>query len=323
MTSIASRLRDLVLASPKDPAIRSVYADALIQEGDPRGTFIALQTHLEGAIPPDKREAARQQIDALLRENQEKWTEPTRGWAEVRFKRGFIYAIRATAESFVAHAPALLAAEPVLDVTLTQVTDEHMAALAQLPAIARLSALACQGSFEDAGAAALARSPHLAAVTSLNLRGSGLGATFAHAAAKLGNLAWLSVTGMGMGDEAVALLVEGDAHAFERLYLSRNDLSDEAATALGQSRGLGKLRILCLGGNELSDEGAVALAKGKSLASLTSLELNQTGVSDEGALAIASSRALKSLRKINLKDTEIGDEGFAGLAKRKALTVLR
>jgi len=319
--SIAARLRDLVLASPRDPAVRSVYADALIQEGDPRGTFIMLQSHLDSRIPPDKREDARRQVDELLRVNRDRWLEPAR-WAEVRFKGGFIHSIRAKAAEFVSKGSALLATEPVLEVTLTGTTDDHVKTLAALPALARLADLKLQGSFKDASAATLARSPHLGSLPSLNLQGASLGAAFAGAAASLKSLQLLCVTGMAMGDAAIESFAAGSYPALQRLYLARNELTDEGVTALARSHGLGALRMLCLGGNEIGDEGVTALAGAKGLGNLVHLELNATGVTDEGIEALAKSRALKSLKKVDLRQTqEVSAEGLARLRKAKVVAV--
>jgi uncharacterized protein (TIGR02996 family) len=321
MTSIAERLRDLVLSSPRDPAVRSVYADALIQEGDPRGTFIMLQSHLDMPIPPDKREEAKRQADELLQANRERWLAPAR-WAEVRFKGGFIHAIRARAAEFLAKGSALLAAEPVLEVTLTNTTADDMKALADLPALAKISDLKLQGSFADPSAATLAKSPHLGSLTSLNLKGASLGRAFAASVASLRSLELLCVTGMSMGDPAIEVFVAAAYPTLGRLYLARNELTDEGVIALAKARGLSALRMLCLGGNEISDEGVTALAGAKGLGNLVTLELNATGVTDEGLEAIAKSRALRSLKRVNLTQAhEVSSEGLARLRKAKLVVI--
>jgi uncharacterized protein (TIGR02996 family) len=320
MTTISSRLRDLVLANPRDPAVRSVYADALIQEGDPRGSFIILQSQLDGRIPPDRREDARRQVAELLNANRVRWLEPA-SWAEVRFKGGFIHAIRAKAADFLAKGSALLAVEPVLDVTLTQTTDDHVKALAALPALARLADLSLQGSFKDAAAATLAKSPHLGSLVGLNLKGASLGRAFAGSVANLTSLKLLCVTGMSMGDEAVTVFANKTYPLLERLYLARNELTDEGAVALAESRGLGALRVLCLGGNEITDEGVTAIAEGRGLGNLVTLELNATGITDEGLEAIATSRTLKSLRKLKLAPAEVSRGAVEQLRKRKPVVI--
>ena len=122
MSAITERLRALVASRPEDAGARAVYADALLQEDDPRGMFITLQTRLETGLPPHKREAALREIEALRRAHESAWTAAARGWAEVRFKAGFIHAIRSTAAAFT-DASALLAVEPVVEVNLTEASD--------------------------------------------------------------------------------------------------------------------------------------------------------------------------------------------------------
>jgi uncharacterized protein (TIGR02996 family) len=322
MTSIAQRLRDLVLGSPRDPEVRSVYADALIQEGDPRGTFIMLQSHLDARISPDKREDARRQIDELLQANRQRWTEHAR-WAEVRFKGGFIHAIRAKAKDFVTNGAALLAIEPVLEVNLTSTTDDDLKALAAMASMARVAELKLLGTYGDAGAATLAKSLHLGGLTSLNLKGASLGAAFASSAGNLRSLQLLCLTGMGMGDGAVGILAGGDHAALERLYLARNELTDEGVSALARSRGLGALEVLCLGGNEISDEGVAALAAAKGLGKLVTLELNATGVTDDGLAALAKSKTLGALEKVDVTQCqEVTPAGVSRLRKANVAVVL-
>jgi uncharacterized protein (TIGR02996 family) len=320
MTSIAQRLRHLVLNSPRDPDVRSVYADALIQEGDPRGTFIMLQSHLNGRIPPDKREEAKRQVAELLATHGAKWREPA-SFAQVRFKGGFIHAIQADAATFLTKGSSLLAVEPVLEVNLLDAGDDEVRALAAMPAVAKLAELKLVGSFGDESAALLATSPHLSSLTSLNVKGGPLGKAFAASVANLKMLELLCLTGVEMGDESVSVLAAGAHPALQRLYLARNELSDEGVTALAKSRGLGALRVLCLGGNDISDEGVAAIAASKGLPNLAVLELDSTSVTDEGVEALAKSRTLKALKKLNLARTEVSTEGLNKLQRGKITAV--
>ncbi len=304
--TVAKQLLDLVVKNPHDPSARGVYADALIQAGDPRGTFIMLQTHLEGAMSPDKREAAKRQVDLLLRGHKAQWMRAASPWAETRFKAGFVHAIRAKATDFSNHGAALLSVEPVVEITLTGVRDEDLVTLAKMPALSHVTRISLQGGFKDKGATALMQSPHVGMLRSLNISGARVGSSFAGAAGKLTGLVSLCLTGLEMGDVAIAPLARETPH-LEHLYLARNDLTDAAAALLASGTGTTRLKRLCLGGNEITDEGAEALASGKSLACLELLELNQTSVSDDGAEALVKSRALKALRKLDLRSTEVGD----------------
>jgi len=314
--SLALKLRDLVTGNPRDLAARGVYADALIQDGDPRGTFITLQAALDGRLSPDKREAARKQLRQLFSANEEKWLAPAKDWAEIRWKGGFMHAIRASAADFLVKGAALVAAEPVAEVTLTDTSNQEMAALADCAAIAKLHSLSITGNYKDASAAKLAASAHASKIASLNLSGGSLGSAFAQATANLRALQSLCATSMSMGDDPMEVLGK-NLSAVQKLYLARNEITDEGVAALADGA-LGELRVLCLGGNEISDEGCAALAEAK-LEKLRQLELNQTQITDEGAMALAKSKTLKSLKKLDIRQTEVSEA--VPKLRKKGITV--
>ncbi len=319
MTELVDRLRTLVLRYPSDPDVRFVYADVLAEKGDPRGRFIRAQTALEQRLPPDAREAAQHEIRSLLGQHEKAWTEPA-SWADVRFQGGFIHAIRATIGSFLEHADALFAVEPVRKVVLRSVTDQALEKLAAHEALARIEQLSLEGAFGDAGAAAIAKSRHAASLRALNLNGCALGESFFAALGNLKALTSLAIPGLAIGDENAALLAKAPLAKLERLYAPRNELSDEGAAALAGAAQWSSLQWLCIGGNELSDEGADALAKAK-FGNVTHLEINQTGIGDEGVLAIVKGKAFRQLKKIDVRQTEVSSEAIKQLRAKK-LTVL-
>lgn len=86
LESLEAPVRSLlseIASSPDDDAPRQVYADLLLERGDPRGELIALQLA--------DRDRARQQ--ELIKEHGEKWLDPLdliTTPAAVRFERGFL-----------------------------------------------------------------------------------------------------------------------------------------------------------------------------------------------------------------------------------------
>jgi uncharacterized protein (TIGR02996 family) len=310
-----------VLASPGDLAVRLALAEALEKRGDPRGELIRRQIALLGKLTPDQREEHRRRCDALMADHEAAWTAPTRGWAEVRFRAGFIAAIRTTGEEFLKFGDALLAVEPVQEVTLDGASDETLAALAKRPMLARIRRLAVEGGHGDEGAAKICASAYVAALGSLSFTSVGEGFPKALAKGKLGALRVLGLTACEIGDEGAATLAKADRLAgLSRLYLARCDISDEGVTAIAQSKKLAALTTLCLGGNEgIGDEGAAAIAKGKAMEKLVLLELCRTGVGDEGAAAIAASKKLVALRRLDLRQAQVGRAGREALGKRKGL----
>jgi uncharacterized protein (TIGR02996 family) len=88
-TDAEQRLLDEIYAAPDDDAPRSIYADWLIEQGDKRGTFIALQ--LARAASGDPIAGPEEQV--LLDGNWRKWLGPAAKLVgkkkHVEFERGF------------------------------------------------------------------------------------------------------------------------------------------------------------------------------------------------------------------------------------------
>jgi len=108
--------------APDDAAPYLVYADALIERGDPRGDFIAVQHALETAAPSQAAELRRREGEALL-ENDKQWvgiSKSLRQLLVVRWKCGFINAARmlfdADDERRKAQGTAIAAFRALLDV---------------------------------------------------------------------------------------------------------------------------------------------------------------------------------------------------------------
>jgi uncharacterized protein (TIGR02996 family) len=74
-----------VYARPADDALRAVYADALLEQGDPRGEFIQLQ------LRPKLTPAERARMKALLGKHEQTWSRPLNAVLEGRkYERGFL-----------------------------------------------------------------------------------------------------------------------------------------------------------------------------------------------------------------------------------------
>lgn len=94
--STETRLLDAVLARPEDDEPRLVYADWLMERGDPRGEFIAVQCALARLTKERKRtspayRAAANRARAIEREHLRKWVDVAglrKWWGQ--FERGFV-----------------------------------------------------------------------------------------------------------------------------------------------------------------------------------------------------------------------------------------
>jgi uncharacterized protein (TIGR02996 family) len=94
-----------VFANPADDAPRAVYADALLERGDPRGELVALQLASHGRVPTDVED---RRISALLREHARAWSAPLDSVVApdtIRFARGFLDScvVKQSAAKLVGH----------------------------------------------------------------------------------------------------------------------------------------------------------------------------------------------------------------------------
>ena len=256
----------------------AVYADALLQAGDPRGELISLELRIGRR---GEQAGLNSELDALLPAHEEQW-RPAYGYARgpegLGWQYGFVTRMRSLelseAEDIELLSDAL--AQPQLRMlrALELQIGEHVEPEI-FPALARLElgplralrlAYARQG---DALAEVLACAPPT--LVELDLRHVGL-------------------TGRGLGLALEHLQARGCR--LQRLYLQHNELEAKAVGQLVRSPALAQLRHLDLRGNEIGPEGARALATAPSLGGLERLLLDGRDVDAEGEAALAESGTL-------------------------------
>src|SRR5262245_53529370 len=107
-------LLQAVLDDPNDLDSRLVYADALQEQGDPRGEFIA--HHIAG----------RDEAQALLKKHGKKWIEflrPAVSRAGLRFVNGFVERITLKVE-YLDLLPGFLRREPIHEIRFRDLSTE-------------------------------------------------------------------------------------------------------------------------------------------------------------------------------------------------------
>jgi uncharacterized protein (TIGR02996 family) len=218
-----------VFDHPDDDATRLVYADALIERGDPFGEFLQLEVSVTDSDDP-RWDEARKRCRGLLRKHEKEWLKTVRpflaGW---EYDRGFLTNINCDAGKFVKGAKALVEISPNLEVELTKLSPKMLPALARCP-LGRLRCLTLTG-FElgDEAVAELLRSPTLAGLRELDLGGNDLGLAAARALATspcAPSLVKLDVGGNPLGPEGAGAIL--DASRFRSLR--ELDLWDAGAT---------------------------------------------------------------------------------------------
>ncbi|MFO0734853.1 MAG: TIGR02996 domain-containing protein [Labilithrix sp.] len=292
MSAIDPKLLGEILARPMDDAPRLVLADALQEKGDARGHFIVAQCRLtERGLPRAERQTLAREVTKLTNEHGDTWAGPAALVTSWIFRRGFVDQISGTATQVAAVAREIFATQPILRLSITDVSRASLEALDEAGAFARISHLQLSGSLGDEGARALAQmiaKSRTSPLTTLNLGGNGIGPT---------------------GTKALVAVLAG----CRSLVLTDNALGDEGVQLIAGAKTLSSLEVLFLTSNELTDECLPALAKSSALGALTRLGLARNeGISSEGLATIAKSKKLRKLRWLEYSN----EDGYQSIAVR-------
>ncbi|MGZ5971512.1 MAG: TIGR02996 domain-containing protein [Polyangiales bacterium] len=324
-----------------DDALRSVYADALLDAGDPRGELIRIQCELaRQALGPQRSLAQRE--GELLQAHRAIWlaelglppelptlvdssgtsAEHSRG-SVVVFRRGFVDEAKLTVEEWLAAQARFASRTPLRKLTITHVTESNAAALADLIAQPTLRALAFRGSrLLDIGSRALSSSPLLDSVRALDLRNAVLppGTLRLFARHRRLQLDALDLGGnYGLGrDDVEALLSASWLPGLRSLSFANAHLGDDAVWTLSRARHFGEnLRVLDLTSCGVGDGGAGAIASSPLLSkSLTHLLLAFNRLGEEAVRSFVQSRRLKRLERLDVRHCGLERSQIADLRKR-------
>jgi uncharacterized protein (TIGR02996 family) len=251
-----------ILEGPDDDAPRLIYADWLLDRGEPasaaRGELIHLQCAL-ARLEPDARPPAMQARERdLLEAHHREWGSPLLrlGCRCLEYRRGFVEGVGLEASAFLAQAAALFRTAPVRHVKLYGAAGA-IAELAAAPHMARVHTLELEDNgLGDEELRALCRSPHLGAVSTLLLWSNRIGDAGLRALASaphLARLARLDLSANAVGDGGVEALAGSPLLAgLTLLDLQRNQIGDGGARALLASPHAGGPRHFDLGQNPIS-----------------------------------------------------------------------
>jgi uncharacterized protein (TIGR02996 family) len=254
-----------VLGAPDDDTPRLVYADWLMEQGDPRGEFIHVQCRLARLSPDDPRRPGLELRERqLLQEHRCMWERPLDGFgSRLVFRRGFVEGMTLDAEIFLRRGEELFRRAPLRRVWLW-LASNLLGAVTATPLLLRLVDLDLSGDIlTEAEVRDLAHSPYLANLTRLALIGTDL-------------------TSEGVGALSRSLALRNLC----TLDLHMNRIDCGGARALADSPHLGQLTALNLFRNRIQDAGAVALAESVWLRSLRRLSLRDNPVGPRGREAL-------------------------------------
>lgn len=303
----ATSLLDAIRMAPDDDGPRQVYADWLMEQGDPRGEFIAVQCEL---TRPGLEQARRLELEArqvsLLSQHGATWLGPLAADAiTASFARGFLDAVTVLDVDSLEAAQATLVNEPVRSLVFATRRRVEVARVLSWPWLSTVRSLdfrASRGALLPLGREGLST-----LVSTRKLRG----------------LTSLAFTGQVLGDEGAAQLARSDAFpALTEFSLTTDTLTSTGVEALTKARWFAGLWRLSLSDNELGPDGAELLALVR-FKRLMRLSLSSNRIGNDGAIALARSPHLGTLESLWLASNRINQTGAEALLGAKTLKRVR
>ena len=306
----AARLWQRILDDPDDLATRRILADQLLEQGDPLGEYIQLETQADEMGADDLRRAPLvERAKTLRRRNIVPWLHAVATLApfararqpqKPRFAlhRGLVEELSPTHRMLDA-VPLAATVAPIrrlaIDSAFAHGEDGWHGRLAVMPALSRIRSLEFTAEREESALEVLA-SPHLRRLERLVLT--------APATPRLAEAI--------AGSEACAQLVELRLH---NRQAGVGGIGADGAAALARL----PCRVLALSGHGLGD-GLHAIA---AMPTLRELSIANDKLGPAGAALLAKAPALAQLRKLELVHCELGQKGLVALASSPVLGRLR
>lgn len=342
-----------IAANPADDELRLVYADRLIDRGDPRGEFIQLQ--LRAKRGSDKAVEARL---SELRQHEKGWKDAA-GFKDTvtTFDRGFPMNLIGSARAIIASRRAL-ETQPIVSMSILSDLD-GLEEVCQLPELKRLRSLtisATMGSYgrpialEPDRVRAVATCVHFSSLRELMVQKGALTETTATLLSKAAwfpalevllipdnqvGRAWASLLGRvrdvkriwlegsDVGPSGVRALAASEAHQLDELQLSNTTLDGPSVKALAESRVLATVTKLELDRSVAHDAGAIALANASFAGSLKKLSLKNNILGKSAARALGASTSMPALEELDLRGNLLQKEGVQAFAEGRGLPSLR
>lgn len=297
-----------ICESPDEDTPRLVFADWLDDHNEPdRAAFIRAQCST----------AARQKAS---RHDPRGWAGPLGEWCErVFYHRGFVEEIHIQTHKFLERAEDIFRLAPIRLVRLVHLYSDHIAALARLPQLARLSVLQAHGNYRHAGCETLFQSPYLNDLPGLAVNDTPIGPAGLRALLESPSLSRLTHLHLGATSirlEGINLLARSPkCQHLICLDLRGNGQSVRALRALDRSPYLGNLRRLGLWYNRLGDEGLIEFVRMPLFARLVHLSLGNNRFTARGLRALAEAPALQNIRTLWLGVDRYGTAGVEALIR--------
>ena len=281
-----------IVNNPANMEPRLVYADWLIENGDPLGEFIQAQIELAGdCTPARKKELSRIQksskpkIPAKHKLAKQHLRKP-------EYRHGFIEHATIGLQAFIDHGKALCQQYPLRSIQLTAGSNK-MENLIECAHLKHIEAIDFRSNdFDSQSVEVFANCEHFKNLRSVHFRSSNFGLPAAKAMANSKHLV-----------------------KFESIEFSNNkQWNDDCMEAICQSKTLGGLKRICLEGADLSRGFCKHLASAKFRNSLESFEITFAEIGDNGLEELISN-PFPNLKTLLLNACDLSGKGLEFLCK--------
>ena len=278
-------------ADPDSDDARLVYADWLLEHGDPRGEFITesvREEQIQDWNDPKKKEAGAK-AEKLRKKHEKEWVAPIRPYIRSwSWRRGFLSRVTCDGGLFVEGAAAICAVSPDLYVEITGLKPKQVPGLAAAPLGKLYSLSLSQQRLDDEQGRILFASPTLAGLRELDLSHNALRGPAMQALASnpvRTSLRSLRVDNVAFLDDGpIALAASPGFPELRELRMSagwnKGGFGAAGARALAASKAFPRLESLSIGGHAIGDEGADALAQSTTLPPRLRIFAENCGISD-------------------------------------------
>ncbi|MGZ3451413.1 MAG: TIGR02996 domain-containing protein [Polyangiales bacterium] len=319
-----------IVAAPDDDGPRLVYADWLMDRGDPRGELIQLQCKIARLASGDEdaddtsTRRLKLRVAKLLKTHGDAWKSPLAALVPmptaITFRRGFVESLSTTARQLVEWGPALLEAAPVLR-ELHVTSSEDAPAFVGTPAIARLAILGAT-NVDEAVLEALAGSAAVEGVKELYLSGQAIGGDGLAPLISSVHLLRLRTLGVGCDRAPSALARASWSLEFLRIQNLPPDQGPLVAEAIASSPSLASVAKLDLHRIHLGAEGLAALAA-EPRPRLEELDVGHSGIGPNELALLLDEARFPRLRILNVRGNRLGPEGAELVARSEGARRLR
>jgi uncharacterized protein (TIGR02996 family) len=291
-------LLQAVLEEPDSVERRHIYADLLLEKGDPRGELIHVQLQREALAPDDERQATLAEREVLLRAPiDQHWRERLADRViHLEFRRGFVECATLHAAAVFDGLTTLLESEPVRELSLVDLSPDDVPRLAMAPWLKRLSALELKHLQPHDRRRALNYEDVIRLLDTDGLRG-------------LRRLGFSGHRIEDMGAMVLARNLPAAAPKLEELAVAQDELGPVGVGTLAEAAWFQRLTAIDLRGNRLGAGGAALVVSRVSSMRLRELNLSDNLVGDEGARSLAGAPRLAGLKALRLRSNHIGSYG--------------